>query len=241
MNKTERKQLEHNEAADAVFAASTFLARNGRQILLVGVAALLLVAAGFGYRAFKARAEERGQLELAKAVEILNAPVSPVASGPGTYATEEARTEAALKQLQATADAAPGTDAGLRARYYAASLLADANRTADAAAAFEAVRSSAGTSTLLGRMATLGLTSMQVRQKQFDPAIATLLDLAQRRDGPLPLDAVLVQLASAYQQAGRAAEAVQTYQRVVDEFPQSPYVTDARQQLQALQGTAKAS
>lgn len=241
MNKTARKQLEHNEAADLVLAASTFLSRNGRQILLVGVAALLLVAAGFGYRAFRARGEERGQIELAKAVAILNAPVSPVATGDGSYPTEAARAEAALKQLLATAEAAPRTDAGLRARYYAASLLADQNRPADAAAAFQAVRSQAGASSLLGRMATLGLASMQVRQQQYDPAIKSLIELSQRREGPLPQDAVLVQLADAYEKAGRTAEAIQTYQRVIDEFPQSPYVAEARQQVDALRSTAKAS
>jgi lipopolysaccharide biosynthesis regulator YciM len=103
------------------------------------------------------------------------------------------------------------------------------------------VRDAAGASTLLGRMASLGLASMQVRQKQFDPAIKSLQELAQRRDGPLPVDAVLVQLAEAYQQAGRGAEASQTLQRVIDEFPQSPYAADARQRVEALQATAKVS
>jgi len=42
-------------------------------------------------------------------------------------------------------------------------------------------------------MASLGLASMQVRQKQFEPAIKALQELSQRRDGPLPVDAVLVQ------------------------------------------------
>ena len=118
--------------------------------------------------------------------------------------------EAALKQLLSTADAFKGTEAGTRARYYAASLYAETNRPKEAAEAYTAVRDQAGASTLLGRMASLGLASMQVRQKQFEPAIKALQELSQRRDGPLPVDAVLVQLADAYQQAGRSAEASQT-------------------------------
>ena len=130
----------------------------------------------------------------------------------------------------------------MRARYYAASLYAETNRPKEAADAYAVVRDQAGASTLLGRMASLGLASMQVRQKQFDPAIKSLQDLSQRRDGPLPLDAVLVQLADAYQQAGRSAEASQALQRVIDEFPQSPYAADARQRVEALQASvAKAS
>ena len=121
-------------------------------------------------------------------------------------------------------------------------MYAETNRPQEAATAYATVRDQAGASTLLGRMASLGLASMQVRQKQFDPAIKLLQDLSQRRDGPLPVDAVLVQLADAYQQAGRAAEASQTLQRVIDEFPQSPYAADARQRVETLQAAvSKAS
>ncbi len=249
MNKAEREYLKHNEAADALVAASTFVSRHGRTLGLALVALLLLVGAVFGYRAFTARAEERAQAQLAQAVEVLNAPIAPApaagaAPAPaaeGTYPTEEARADAALQQLLATAEQYGNTDAGLRARYYAASLYAETDKPKEAGEAYEQVRSDAGASTLLGRMASLGLASMQVRQKQFDPAIKTLQELSQRRDGPLPVDAVLVQLADAYQQAGRAAEATQTLQRVIDEFPQSPYAADARERVEALRATAKVS
>lgn len=246
MNKAEREQLKHNEAADALVAASSYLSQYGRAIGLGLVAVVLVAGSVLGYRAFKSRTEERAQAQLAAAVEILNAPVAqpaapgatPAAPAAGTYATEAARADAAVAQLLETAEDFEGTDAGLRARYYAASLYADSNRLDEAAKAFSRVRDDAGSSTLLGRMATLGLASIQVRQKQFDPAIALLQDLSQRRDAPLPVDAVLVQLADAYQQAGRAAEATQTLQRVIDEFPQSPYAADARQRVEALQATA---
>ncbi len=246
MNKAEREQLKHNEAADALVAANSYMSRHGRTVALAAVAVLLLVGVWFGYRAFTARAEERAQVQLASAVDILNAPVTaPAAAGAtpapaaaGSYATEAARSEAALKQLLATADSFGGTDAGRRARYYAASVYAETGRAKEAADAYTAVRDQAGASSLLGRMASLGLASMQVRQQQFDPAIKALQELSQRRDGPLPVDAVLVQLAEAYQQAGRAAEASQTLQRVVDEFPQSPYAADARQRVEALQAVA---
>ena len=148
------------------------------------MAVLLLVGSVFGYRAFKARTEERAHGQLAAAVAILNAPVAapapgaaPAPAAPGTYATEAARADAALKQLLSTADAYKGTDAGMRARYYAASLYAETNRPKEAGDAYIVVRDQAGASTLLGRMASLGLASMQVRQKQFDPAIKALQEL----------------------------------------------------------------
>lgn len=245
MKKAEREHLKHNEAADAVAATATFFILHARTLALGAVAMALGVAAVFGYRAYTARAEERAQVQLAQAMDVASAPVTPPAAAgvaapapppaAGTYATEAARHTAAITQLLATADAFPKTDAALQARYYAAALLADSNRLDEAAAAYAAVRQQAGDSSLIGRMATLGHAVIQVRQRQFDPAITLLRDLSTRRDGHLPVDGVLMQLADAYQQAGQPAEAAQTLQRVIDEFPQGPYASDARQQADVLQ------
>ena len=185
MNKAEREQLKHNETADALMAIGSLLAEHGRTLALTAVAVLLLVGSVFGYRAFKARTEERAQVQLAEAIATLDAPVAaaaaagatPAPAAAGTYATEAARAEAALGQLLSTADAFGSTDAGIRARYYAAGIYAETNRPQEAAAAYEKVRDQAGASTLLGRMASLGLASMQVRQQQFEPAIKQLQDL----------------------------------------------------------------
>ena len=54
------------------------------------------------------------------------------------------------------------------------------------------------------------------------------------RDGMLPVDGVLMQLARAYEKAGKAAEARTAYKRVVDEFPDSLYVPAARTELTRL-------
>ena len=243
MNKAEREQLKHNEAADAIVAANSYLSQHGRTLGLAAVAVLLLVGSVFGYRAFKARTEERAQGQLAAAVEILNAPVPQRRrqvrrprlphgdvchrSGPGRRGAQAAA-RAPPTRLAARM---PGCGRGTtppRCMPRPIGPRRPPTRTCGPRPG--------RASTLLGRMASLGLASMQVRQKQFDPAIKALQELSQRRDGPLPVDAVLVQLAEAYQQAGRAAEASQTLQRVIDEFPQSPYAADARQRVEALPG-----
>jgi TolA-binding protein len=45
---------------------------------------------------------------------------------------------------------------------------------------------------------------------------------------------VLLQLARTYAKAGKTEEATRTYTRIVEEFPQSLYVADARDALTAL-------
>jgi TolA-binding protein len=86
-------------------------------------------------------------------------------------------------------------------------------------------------------MARLGLAEAQVRAGQYDAAITTFKDLAQRKDGPLPVDGILMQLGRTYVEAGKRVEAQQTFNRLVEEFPDSPFSGDARKALDTLKKT----
>lgn len=239
MNKSERERLKHNEAADAVASASLFIASHGRTLALAAVALVILVGVVLGYSAWRARTEERAQARLQLAIDAASRPLAaPVGDGitppPGdAFDTEAARTAAVIDQLRGVADAYPSTDAGVQALYYAASLMADANRLDESVAAYQSVIARSGSS-ITGRMAQLGLASVQVRVKDFDTAISTFRSLSASGD-ELPTDGVLMHLADAYVQAGRPAEALEVLRRVVNEFPQSPYASDARQRADALQ------
>jgi TolA-binding protein len=159
----------------------------------------------------------------------------PPAPTPGSYATERAKLEAALPKLLAAADAYPSTPAGLSARYQAAAVLVSLGRDADAAQRFQEVVDKSGSS-LYGRMARLGLADVQVRQGKFDPAIATYKELTATAKDELPVDGVLMALGRAYAAAGKKTEAGQTFKRIGDEFPSSPYAADAKRELDALTG-----
>jgi outer membrane protein assembly factor BamD (BamD/ComL family) len=89
-------------------------------------------------------------------------------------------------------------------------------------------------------MAKLGIATLQIQTKKYDQAIAALQTLSQRADADVPVDAVLMQLGDAYQRAGRTPDAVKTFTRVVDEFPQSPYLSDARRRLDDLKAASDA-
>src|SRR5262249_23755571 len=110
------------------------------------------------------------------------------------------------------------------------------NRPADAANAYKQVVDRDGNS-IYGQMSRLGLAEAQVRAGQFDPAIKTFQELSQRKDGPLPVDGILMQLGRTYLEAGQRAEAQQTFNRLVEEFPDSPFSVDARKALDTLKKT----
>ena len=86
-------------------------------------------------------------------------------------------------------------------------------------------------------MARLGLAEAQARAGDLEQAINTYKELSQRKDGPLPIDGILMQLGRAYREAGKPADAQQTFTRVVDEFPDSPFTGDARRELDSLKKT----
>lgn len=48
---------------------------------------------------------------------------------------------------------------------------------------------------------------------------------------------ILHELGTTLEQLHRPQEAIQSYQRILDEFPQSPYRTDAQQKVSALDPT----
>jgi TolA-binding protein len=86
-------------------------------------------------------------------------------------------------------------------------------------------------------MSKLGLAEAQARQGQYEPAINTYKDLAQRKDGPLPVDGILMQLGRTYLEAGKRADAQQTFNRLVEEYPESPFTGDARKEIETLKKT----
>ena len=116
MNKAEREQLKHNETADALMAIGSLLAEHGRTLALTAVAVLLLVGSVFGYRAFKARTEERAQVQLAEAIATLDAPVAAAAAAGATPAPAAA---ARYSMRQASSKARRG----LRGKIFAGSAL----------------------------------------------------------------------------------------------------------------------
>ncbi len=83
-------------------------------------------------------------------------------------------------------------------------------------------------------MAKLGLANVLAEAGQSDKAISVYKELVSDTSGHVPTDGVLIQLARAYAKAGRRADAQQTYNRIVQEFPDSLYVPDAKREMEAL-------
>jgi len=242
MKRTERRHLKQNEFQQAVTQALDMLGERRSELTRTVLVLAVIGLAAASYYAWYQYRQDKAHSMLADAMVIQDSRVGPpaeaTASGSGgkTYPTERDRAQAAIAKYQAAADAYPSTDAGLFARYQEASLQASLGNSADAIKAYQSVIDRAGDS-LYGQMAKLGLAEAHARAGQYDQAITTYKELSLRKDGQLPIDGILIQLGRTYRDAGKNADAQQTFNRLVEEFPESPFNADAKREIEALKKT----
>jgi TolA-binding protein len=239
MKAQERHQLKQNEVArTAARAIETFTENRNRIMTITGIVLLVVTVVG-GYFYWQKRTNDKAGAMLGVALTITNSAIVPAPTvpgatqAPGTYPTDRARQEASLKAFQEVAAAYPSTTAGLAAQYHAAGSLLLLERFPEAEKVFADVAARAGSS-VYGPMAKMGRAEALAGESKYDDAIKVLTDLSADRDGALPVDGVLNELARACVKAGKKAEARAAFKRIVDEFPESIYGADARQQLAML-------
>lgn len=236
MKGSERHRLKENELSHVLADATVRLQEHRSTFGLAGGIIALVLIAGIGYWAWTTRSENRAQTLLGDAIVIMQAPVQDPKTGakPGVtgYPTVQARAEAALAKFSEVYNAYPKTDAGVAARYYAASALAMLGRHAEAAARFQETVERAGANTFYGRMARLGVVETNTQAKKYDEAITAAQALVNNTgDDTIPRDALLMELGRVQLAAGKKADAKQTLDKVIAEFPESPYVEEAKRML----------
>lgn len=246
MKTSERHRLKDNELALMLSSVQEWYAANRQTILTSAAVAVVLGGSAGGYLAWQASVDARARTLLAEAMVVAEARVQPPGppagttndpnlipgQAPGTYPTERAKLEAALPKLLAAAEAYPTNRSGQLARYYAANTLAALGRHEEAITQYD--RLIASGSGLAARMARMGKAEAQMRAKQYEPAIATLKELLGLPESPVPPDAALMELARAYQMAGKLEDARKTLTEVVEKHADSPLAAEARAELERI-------
>jgi TolA-binding protein len=241
MKRAERQRLKQNDLGELTRQVQEVFTERKRDFAWIGVAVLVVGAAAAGYWSWNQREQGSAQKLLADAMVVQEARIGPPAAATGatglTFPTERERAQAAVAKFKAAADAYPATDAGLFARFQEASMQMVLGNPSEAAKEYQSVIDRAG-NRLYGQTARLGLAAARARSGQFDQAITVYKELAQRKDGGLPIDGILMELGRVYRDAGRANDAQQTFNRLIEEFPDSPFNADAKKELDALKKAA---
>jgi TolA-binding protein len=238
MKRTERHHLKENELRTFAMQARETLGERRRETTGLFALIAVVVVVAVAYFGWREHVQTQAQVLLAEAMTVQDAHVGPPGvTGSGlSFISERERAQAALTKLKVAADAYPSSDAGIYARFQEAATWTTLGSPAQAATAYQQVIDKSGDG-LYGQMARLGLAESQALQGQYDQAINAFKELAQHKDGPLPIDGILMQLGRTYLEAGKRADAQQTFGKLVQEYPDSPFTGDARKELDNLKKT----
>jgi tetratricopeptide (TPR) repeat protein len=215
-----------------------FLRDHGRTIIAGVVALLVVVAIAAFYREYQQRREITATEDLAEALLIAQAPVVPSGATPPdtdqpTFTTEEARLARAREMFDKVRADHAGTDAADIASVYRADV---ATREGDLALARELWEGflQRQKDHMLAAEVQLNLMSLDRLEGRGDELITRLNSMldSPEKNG-LPTDVLLNQLAITLEDSGREEEAGRAYRRIIDEFPDSPYVAGARAQTES--------
>jgi TolA-binding protein len=234
LDKSLKKELQRDEIGDALQGARGYLTRP--EVVKPALAVLALVLVLFGlYYGQKFRA---GQAEsaFARATEVFHAEVGPLApSSPGqTFKTANEKFEKAKTMFDEVASAYGSMPAGKRARYYSALCLAELGRNQEAEAALKEVAARRDPGALEPAMARLRLADLLLQTGRGREAADFYKALIADEGSGLPKDRLLFGLAASLDAAGERVAARRAYADVVNRHPQSPYVQEARQRMDAL-------
>jgi TolA-binding protein len=198
MKRAERHHLKHNELADFAAGARQAVEERKKQITTVVVVVAVIAAVAIGYFTWRGIVDRRAHTLLAEALVVEDARVGPPPA-PGqpatglSFATQREKHQAALTKFKVVADEYPSTDAGVFARYREATTFMALGNPGNAATAYQQTIDKGGNS-VYAQMARLGLAEAQAQTGQFDQAITTFRELAERKDARVPVDGVLIRL-----------------------------------------------
>jgi len=158
---------------------------------------------------------------------------APASFQPGSYTSGVRRAKVALQQFIETADAHPANRVGLVARYYAATTASSLGQREEAIQHYQMVIESEGNG-IYGEMAQLGMAEAQMHSGNYAEATEIFEASSKQVEWDIPVDGVLFELGKTYLLSGQSDQAQATFTRIITEFPESLFQTDAQAELDKL-------
>lgn len=231
--KLTREELKRDEVLETVSRGIRYVSshRKGtREAIGIGGALVLLIAAFLGFRAHR---ETQASEHLSRALANLSTPLASDIPAGGevparTYASAEQRRDEADKELKAAAEFG-ATRAGREARML---LAARGLGGKDAPADLQAFARSG--QPIFSGVAEIDTVRLLEAQGKNSEAISELKRAIESSDATAPRDLLLLELAGLYEKTGALADAKVTYQRILSDYPDSLYRSEAQGRVNAL-------
>ncbi len=221
-----RKQLKQDEFVTLFDHLTQWFADNWRPVLAAVGAVCVVGLIWWGVNAWSGNRTD-------KAADLLRTAVTTYmgdSTDPAKPGGDQAKAEEQLRTVVDRYGRSPQADV---ARLYLARILINKGDTDAARDLLVKVAARKGDSALV-RLATLDLVHLRVASGQAAEVAQELTDMITGKDDRLPRDVALFELGSVYVKERDYAKAKEYLQQLVDQFPESPYVARARQQMQEL-------
>ncbi len=227
-----RKQIKKDEFITFVDRAVQWTGQNWRQAA-IGLGVVLAAAlVWWGVTAFLGSRTDAASQAIDGALAAYNAPVGSAAPADSKvkFATDAERLAAAEKAFKSVKSRYRFTPQAKLAELFLAHIAADRGDAPQAIRLLGEIASSRSSDPVV-RLAMLDLIRLRVARGEGLQLVNELEAMAAGKDPRLPRDAALFHLAEIWQHEGKPEEAAKLYQRLVEDFPDSPYRADAQQRL----------
>ena len=234
MDSATREDLKRNELEEVLGKGIHYAEDHKRMILygVGGVVGVALLAAGIFYW-LGSRKDGANDL-LGKALRADGGAVVATGANPGdaahpSFASEEARRTRSKELFTELDSRYSSTSTGRVAKLYLAQIAITEDDKERAKALWKAFID-AEPDGALSAAARVNLFKLDREQGRGAEVAGELEKMLEQDAKPLPSDVILFQLALTYDALGKGDDAKATYRRIVEEYPQSPYVADAQQE-----------
>jgi hypothetical protein len=225
-----RKELKTDKIHDAIEHGAEAVFSH-KQVSLIVMLVILVVALGYGgWSIYHDRQTAAASAAFNEAMKAYSGRVGPAAPGEPvdpsemSYPDETAKSTDAVAKFTKVADKYPSTNPGRLARYYASLCLENLDKQNQALEELKKI--SSGGDKELASMAQYQMAVIYARTGKTDDAVKLFHALADKPSAFVPRPLALLEMAGALRQTN-PKEAVNVYQQIKKEFPDSTIAEQA--------------
>lgn len=233
-----RREMKRDDFASAVGKGMDYAESHARTLLVgLGVVALLAVLLLVG-RVFLNNRAEKANEALSHAMKVYQAPVDAAAAKPDdpkspTFADAASRRARAKQLFEGVRKDYGSSDAADMAGLYLAQIAAEEGQL-DQARQLWTDFVDDNPKNLLAGEARVNLIHLDRQQGKNEDLSQRLKSMLEEDEPALPKDVVLWELATTQEALGKKQDALQSYRRITEEYPESAYRSEAQQKVTSL-------
>ena len=238
MRREERHQAKRNDLATLLEEGSAYALQNVRLVAILTVVVLALLIGGLGVRGWLRARETRSARLIGELIDTYNAPITTsledlerTQAGAPTFTSTEERDQKVIDLAESILKQGGPTGARPAALLYRGMAQAERRMLDEAEASFDAaVRGDPGG--LFAATARLRLARLKESRAKSEEALTLYRAIAEAQGGLLPREEGILGMARCQEALGRKDEALALYRRLISEFPDSEYLSEARSHVE---------